>query len=197
MTGKTRTREDSTRGRGSKVPIVTIDSAPSVPTHAKVRNRIFLQYSTFYCWGLLILFQSEEAGGGGRRPKRRGGGGSKSENTEVVMEPRATRSSGSRIPVSVKSGGERRRQEPKHSLGGTNKENIEAKKEDKKMERHVISDLEAEEVKKKEDLKKGNYLGTNKELNRRPLSAVDQNRTDSVTSTADLSDSVFADARWN
>ena len=65
------------------------------------------------------------------------------------------------------------------------------------MERHVISDLEAEEVKKKEDLKKGNYLGTNKELNRRPLSAVDQNRTDSVTSTADLSDSVFADARWN
>jgi len=111
------------------------------------------------------------------------------------MEPRATRSSGSRIPVSVKSGGERRRQEPKHSLGGTNKENIEAKKEDKKMERHVISDLEAEEVKKKEDLKKGNYLGTNKELNRRPLSAVDQNRTDSVTSTADLSDSVFADAR--
>ena len=197
MTGKTRTREDSTRGRGSKVPIVTIDSAPSVPTHAKVRNPIFLQYSTFYCWGLLILFQSEAAGGGGRRPKRRGGGGSKSENTEVVMEPRATRSSGSRIPVSVKSGGERRRQEPKHSLGGTNKENIEAKKEDKKMERHVISDLEAEEVKKKEDLKKGNYLGTNKELNRRPLSAVDQNRTDSVTSTADLSDSVFADARWN
>ena len=120
-------------------------------------------------------------------------------NTEVVMEPRATRSSGSRIPVGVKSGGERRRQEPKHSLGGTNKENIEVKKEDKKMERHVISDLEAEEVKKKEDLdlKKGNYLGTNKELNRRPLSAVDQNRTDSVTSTADLSDSVFADTRWN
>ena len=104
MTGKTRTREDSTRGRGSKVPIVTIDSAPSVPTHAKVRNRIFLQYSTFYCWGLLILFQSEAAGGGGRRPKRRGGGGSKSENTEVVMEPRATRSSGSRIPVGVRSG---------------------------------------------------------------------------------------------
>ena len=50
------------------------------------------------------------------------------------MEPRATRSSGSRIPVSVKSGGERRRLEPKHSLGGTNKENIEVKKEDKRDE---------------------------------------------------------------
>ena len=47
------------------------------------------------------------------------------------MEPRATRSSGSRIPVGVKSGGERRRQELKHSLEGTNKENFEAKKEDK------------------------------------------------------------------
>merc|ERR1712240_869821 len=45
------------------------------------------------------------------------------------------------------------------------------------------------------ELKSGNYLGTNKELKRRPLSAIDQNRTDSVTSTADLSDSVFADAR--
>ena len=114
------------------------------------------------------------------------------------MEPRATRSSGSRIPVGAKSGGERRRQEPKHSLGGTNKENFEAKKEDKKMERHN-GDLEVEEIKKEDlELKKGNYLGTNKELlNRRPLSAIDQNRTDSVTSTADLSDSVFADARWN
>ena len=106
------------------------------------------------------------------------------------MEPRATRSSGSRIPVGVKSGGERRRQEPKHSLGGTNKEV-------KKIERHN-GDLEADEIKKEDlKLKSGNYLGTNKELNRRPLSAVDQNRTDSVTSTADLSDSVFADARWN
>ena len=111
------------------------------------------------------------------------------------MEPRATRSSGSRIPVGVKSGGERRRQEPKHSLGGTNKENFEAKVEVKKLERH-IGDLEAEEIKKEDlELKKGNYLGTNKELNRRPLSAIDQNRTDSVTSTADLSDSVFAEAR--
>ena len=109
------------------------------------------------------------------------------------MEPRATRSSGSRIPVSVKSGGERRRHEPKHSLGGTYKENFEAKKEDKKMER-LDGDLEAEKKEDKE-LKKGSYLGTNKELNRRPLSAIDQNRTDSVTSTADLSDSVFADAR--
>jgi len=173
MTGKTRTREDSTRSRGSKIPIVTIDSAPSAPTHAK----------------------AEAAGGGGRRPKRRGGGGSKSENMEVVMEPRATRSSGSRIPVGVKSGGVRRCQEPKHSLGGTNKENFGAKTEDKKMEGHN-GDLEAEEIKNKDlDLKKGNYLGTNKELNRRPLSAIDQNRTDSVTSTADLSDSVFADAR--
>ena len=114
---------------------------------------------------------------------------------EVVMEPRATRSSGSRIPVGVKSGGVRRCQEPKHSLGGTNKENFGAKTEDKKMEGHN-GDLEAEEIKNKDlDLKKGNYLGTNKELNRRPLSAIDQNRTDSVTSTADLSDSVFADAR--
>ena len=111
------------------------------------------------------------------------------------MEPRATRSSGSRIPIGVKSGGERRRHEPKHSLGGTYKENFEAKKEDKKMERRN-GDFEAEETKKEDfDLKKGNFLGTNKEMNRRPLSAIDQNRTDSVTSTADLSDSVFADAR--
>ena len=111
------------------------------------------------------------------------------------MEPRATRSSGSRIAVGAKSGGERRRQEPKHSLGGTNKENFEAKTEDKKMEGHN-GDLEAEEIKNKDlELKKGNYLGTNKELKRRPLSALDQNRTDSVTSTADLSDSVFAEAR--
>merc|ERR1719228_877024 len=64
------------------------------------------------------------------------------------------------------------------------------------MERHVNGDFEVEEIKKEDvDLKKGNYMGTNKELNRRPLSAIDQNRTDSVTSTADLSDSVFADAR--
>merc|ERR1719187_628522 len=57
-------------------------------------------------------------------------------------------------------------------------------------------DLEAEEIKKRDlELKTGNYLGTNTEMNRRPLSAIDQNRTDSVTSTADLSDSVFADAR--
>jgi len=174
MTGKTRTREDSTRSRGSKIPIVTIDSAPSAPTHVKAEAA---------------------GGGGGRRPKRRGGGGSKSENTEVVMEPRATRSSGSRIPVGVKSGGERRRQEPKHSLGGTNKENYEAKIEVKKMERHN-GDLETDEIKKEGlELKSGNYLGTNKEMNRRPLSAIDQNRTDSVTSTTDLSDSVFADAR--
>merc|ERR1719513_378035 len=117
-----------------------------------------------------------EAGGGERRPKRRGGGGSKSENTEVVMEPRATRSSGSRIPVGVKSGGERRRHEPKHSLGGTYKENLEAKKEDKKMERRN-GDFEAEETKKEDfDLKKGNFLGTYKEMSRRPLSAIDQNR---------------------
>ena len=113
------------------------------------------------------------------------------------MEPRATRSSGSRIPVGVKSGGERRRRELKHSLGGTNKENFVAKKEDNKVEGYK-GDLEVEEMKKEDlDLMKGNYLGTNKELNRRPLSAIDQNRTDSVTSTADLSDSVFADARWN
>ena len=132
---------------------------------------------------------------GGRRPKRRGGGGTKSENAEVVMEPRATRSSGSRIPVGVKSGGERRRQELKHSLGGTNKENFEAKKEDNKVERYK-GDFEVEAMKKEDlDMMKGNYLGTNKELNRRPLSAIDQNRTDSVTSTTDLSDSVFADAR--
>ena len=139
------------------------------------------------------------AGGGvGRRSKRRGGGGNKSANTEVVMEPRATRSSGSRIPVGAKSGGERRRQEPKHSLGGTNKENFEAKTEDKKLEKHTHDDSEVEEIKKEDlELKSGNYLGTNKELNRRPLSAIDQNRTDSVTSTADLSDSVFADARLN
>ena len=115
---------------------------------------------------------------GGKRPKRRGGGGTKSENAEVVMEPRATRSSGSRIPVGVKSGGERRRQELKHSLGGTNKENFEAKTEDKKMERHN-GDLEVEEIKKEDlELKKGNYLGTNKELNRRPLSAIDQSRSE-------------------
>ena len=113
------------------------------------------------------------------------------------MEPRATRSSGSRIPVGVKAGGERRRQEPKHSLRGTNKENFEAKMEVKKTERHN-GDLVANEINKEDlELKSGNYLGTNKELNRRPLSAIDQNRTDSVTSTADLSDSVFADARLN
>ena len=145
------------------------------------------------------MFQAEAAGGGvgGRKPKRRGGGGIKSENTEVVMEPRATRSSGSRITVGVKSGGERRRQELKHSLEGTNKENFEAKKEDNKVERYK-GDFEVEVMKKEDlDMMKGNYLGTNKEFNRRPLSALDQNRTDSVTSTADLSDSVFADARWN
>ena len=51
-------------------------------------------------------------------------------------------------------------------------------------------------LKKKDlELKKGNYLVSNKEFNRRPLSSIDQNRTDSVTSTTDLSDSVFADAR--
>ena len=145
------------------------------------------------------MFQAEVAAGGGvgRRSKRRGGGGNKCENAEVVMEPRATRSSGSRIPVGVKSGGERRRQELKHSLEGTNKENFEAKKEDNKVERYK-GDFEVEVMKKEDlDMMKGNYLGTNKELNRRPLSALDQNRTDSVTSTADLSDSVFADARWN
>jgi len=174
MTGKTRTREDSTRSKGSKIPIVTVDSAPSVPTHAKAEAAV--------------------GGGGGRRPKRRGGGGTKSENTEVVMEPRATRSSGSRIPVGMKFGGERHRQEPKHSLGGTSKENFVAKKEVKKM---VNGDLEAEEKKEDMEWKKGSYLGTNKELNRRPLSAIDQNRTDSLTSTADLSDSVFAVARGN
>merc|ERR1719447_1343466 len=116
-----RTREDTTRSKGSKIPIVTVDSAPSVPTHAKA--------------------EAAGGGGGGRRPKRRGVGGSKSESTEVVMELRATRSSRSRIPVGAKSGGERRRQEPKHSLGGTNKENFEAKKEDKNMER-LNGDLE-------------------------------------------------------
>ena len=111
------------------------------------------------------------------------------------MESRATRSSGSRIPVGVKSVGERRRQEPKYSLGGTYKENFEVKPEDKNMGRHT-GDLETEETKKEDfEMKKENYLGTNKELNRRPLSAIDQNRTYSVTSTADLSDSVFADAR--
>ena len=145
----------------------------------------------------MILSKAEAEVKGGRRPKRRGGGGSKSENTEVVMEPRATRSSGSRIPVGVKSGGEPRRLEPKHSLGGTNKENFEVKMEVKKMERHN-GDLETDEFKKEDlELKSGNYLGTNMELNRRPLSAIDQNRTDSVTSTADLSDSVFAVARLN
>ena len=113
------------------------------------------------------------------------------------MEPRATRSSGSRIPVGAKAGGERRRQEPKHSVDGIKKENFEAKIEVKKTERHN-DDLEVDEIKKEDlELKSGNYLGTNKELKRRPLSAIDQNRTGSVTSTADLSDSVFADARLN
>ena len=52
---------------------------------------------------------------------------------------------------------------------------------------------------KKENLesKRDNYLGTRKESYRRPLSAIDQNKGDSVTSTADLSDSVFAEANWS
>ena len=75
------------------------------------------------------------------------------------MEPRAIRSSGSRIPVGVKSGGERRRQELKHSVGGTNKENFEAKTEVKKLEKHTHDDSEVEEIKKEDlELKSGNRV---------------------------------------
>ena len=57
-----------------------------------------------------------------RRQKRRVGRGSKSENAEMAaMEPRATRSSGSRIMLGIKSGGGQRRQR-------ITKENTQVKK---------------------------------------------------------------------